>query len=325
MSVKSNPAVQGSGNFAGSSRFLVLLAFAIIYVVWGSTYLAIRYAVETIPPLITAGLRHLSAGSVLFAWAWFRGYRPTRREWFASAVLGFLFFFVGHGSLHWAEQVVPSGLAALLVATEPLWITLLALVLSAKQNLNVANLAGLAIGFVGVILLTTDSATLSQHGSVIGIIVLIVGTIGWSLGMLYSKQSKSLPADSLARAAMSLLMGSWMLLATAGVSGEFRGFHWAAVTGKSIFGLLYLIVFGSIIAFTAYMWLLERCSPTLIATHTYVNPVVAVLLGWALANETLTGRMLFAAVLVVASVIFVSLGHSERRERVAGELDEEAA
>ncbi len=312
-------------NRIGDSRVLVLLAFAVIYIVWGSTYLAIRYAVETIPPLITAGFRHLTAGSVLFAWAWFRGFRPTRREWIASVGLAFLFFLVSHGSLHWAEQVVPSGLAALLVATEPLFLTLIALVLSAKQNLNLPNIASLAIGFIGVILLTADSATLGNHRILIGVFVLIVSTISWSLGMLYSKQSKSLPADSLPRAAMSMLLGSWMLLAAAGLSGEFRGFHWSAVSDKSIFGLLYLIIFGSMIAFTAYMWLLERCSPTLVATHTYVNPVVAVFLGWALADETVTGRTLIAAALVVASVISVSFGHKEERERITGRLDEEAA
>ncbi|MDT8070068.1 MAG: EamA family transporter [Terriglobia bacterium] len=322
MSVISNSAARSR---AGDSRFLVLLAFATIYLVWGSTYLAIRYAVETIPPLITAGLRHLTAGSVLFAWAWFRGFRPTRREWLSTIVLAFLFFLIGHGSLHWAEQVVPSGLAALLVATEPLFLTLFALMLSARQNLNLPNIAGLAIGFIGVILLTTDSSALGQHRSLIGVAVLIAGTIAWSIGMLYSKQSKSLPADSLARAAMSMLLGSWMLLAAAGFSGEFRGFHWSTVSGKSFFGLLYLIVFGSMIAFTAYMWLLERSSPTLVATHTYVNPVVAVFLGWALAGETMTGRTLIASALVVASVICVSFGHSEERQRITGKLDEEAA
>jgi len=314
-----------SSSHAGDSRFLVLLAFATIYIVWGSTYLAIRYAVETIPPLITAGLRHLSAGSVLFAWAWFHGFRPTRREWLSSIGLAFLFFLVSHGSLHWAEQVVPSGVAALLVATEPLFLTLIALMLSARQTLNLPNIAGLAIGFIGVILLTADSAALGQHHSVIGIAVLILGTISWAVGMLYSKHSKSLPADSLARAAMAMLLGSWMLLAAAAFSGEFRAFHWSAVSAKSIFGLLYLIVFGSMIAFTAYMWLLERCSPTLVATHTYVNPVVAVFLGWALANETITSRTLIAAALVIAAVISVSFGHSEERARIAGRLDEEAA
>ncbi len=325
MSVTSTPVTTGPGDAARTPRFLLLLAFVVIYVVWGSTYLAIRYAVETIPPLITAGVRHLTAGTILFAWVWSRGYRPTRREWLSSTVLATLFFLISHGSLHWAEQVVPSGLAALLVATEPLMIALLALGISYKQNLNFATVSGLVIGFSGVVLLTTDRTTLAQSGSLAGIFAIILGTISWSFGMLYSKKSASLPSDSLARAAMAMMIGSWMLLATAGVSGEFRGFHWAAVSGKSIFGLLYLIVFGSIVAFSAYMWLLERCSPTLIATHTYVNPVVAVILGWSLANETMTGRTLLAAALVVLSVICVSLGHSEERAHIGDQLDEEAA
>jgi drug/metabolite transporter (DMT)-like permease len=310
---------------ARSTRVLLLASFAIIYIVWGSTYLAIRYAVETIPPLITAGIRHLTAGSVLFAWAWTHGYRPTKKDWYGSAILGFLFFFISHGSLHWAEQVVPSGLAALLVATEPLWITLIALLLSRKQNLNFANVTGLVVGFAGVLLLTTDHQLSGQSASLIGAIAIVIGTITWAIGMLYSQSSTSLPSNSVARAGMSLLMGSWMLLATAGLTGEFHGFHWANVSTKSLLGLLYLITFGSIVAYTAYMWLLDRCSPTLIATHTYVNPIVAVFLGWLLAGEVITGRTIIAAALVIISVIFVSLGHAEKSQPVCEELDEEAA
>jgi drug/metabolite transporter (DMT)-like permease len=307
------------------TRLLLLVSFAIIYLVWGSTYLAIRYAVETIPPLITAGIRHLTAGSVLFAWAWSRGFRPTRRDWYGSAVLGFLFFFISHGSLHWAEQVVPSGLAALLVATEPLWITLIGLLLSRKQNLNLLNVTGLIVGFAGVLLLTTDHQLSGQSASLIGAIAIVVGTVSWAIGMLYSQSSKSLPSNSVARAGMSLLIGSFMLLATAGISGEFQGFQWANVSNKSLLGLIYLITFGSIVAYTAYMWLLDRCSPTLIATHTYVNPIVAVFLGWLLAGEVITRRTIVAAALVIVSVICVSFGHAEEHQKPCEQLDEEAA
>jgi drug/metabolite transporter (DMT)-like permease len=310
---------------ARSTRLLLLASFAIIYIVWGSTYLAIRYAVETIPPLITAGIRHLTAGSVLFAYAWMRGFRPTRRDWYGSAILGFLFFFISHGSLHWAEQVVPSGLAALLVATEPLWITMIGLLLSRKQNLNLPNVTGLVVGFAGVLLLTTDHQLSGQSAPLIGAIAIVIGTITWAIGMLYSQSSTSLPSNSVARAGMSLLMGSWMLLATAGLTGEFHGFHWDNVSTKSLLGLIYLITFGSIVAYTAYMWLLDRCSPTLIATHTYVNPIVAVFLGWLLAGEVITSRTIIAAALVIVSVICVSFGHAEKSEPVCEELDEEAA
>ncbi len=322
MSVSNNP---GFGQPERSSRFLLLLAFATVYIVWGSTFLAIRFTVETIPPLLAAGLRHLIAGSTLFAWMWSRGFRPTRRDWYGSAILAVFFFLIGHGSLHWAEQVVPSGLAALLVAAEPLWITLLSFATSYKQTLNLANISGLVIGFLGVLLLTTDKTLAGHSASLIGIVVLVLGTIAWSFGMLYSKRSTSLPSNALASAAMSLLIGSWMLLCAAEVSGELRGFHWSAVSGRSVFGLFYLAIFGSIVTYSAYMWLLQRCTPTLIATHTYVNPVIAVFLGWAFAGETVTGRMLLAAALVIVSVVCVSVGHSEARERVAGELDGEAA
>jgi drug/metabolite transporter (DMT)-like permease len=321
MSVIHNPGQQHNR----AEKILILASFAAIYVFWGSTFLAIRFAVQTIPPLITAALRHLVAGSVLFAWAWSRGFRPTRRDWYGSAVLGVFFFLIGHGTLHWAEQVVPSSLAALLVATEPLWITLLSFATSYKQTLNAANVSGLVLGFVGVLVLTTDNTLLSHSASLVGIIVLVLGTISWCVGMIYSKRSRSLPSNPLARSAMAMMIGSWMLLAAAGITGEFNGFHWSAVSTSSFIGLLYLVIFGSLITFTAYTWLLQRCSPALIATHTYVNPVIAVFLGWAVAHENLTGRMLVAAVLVIVSVIFVSVGHSEERERVPGELDEEAA
>jgi drug/metabolite transporter (DMT)-like permease len=310
MPVTVQPALSQSKT--RSTRLLLLASFAIIYVVWGSTYLAIRYAVETIPPLVTAGVRHLTAGSVLFAWAWMRGFRPTKKEWFGSAILGFLFFFIGHGSLHWAEQVVPSGPAALLVATEPLWLTVLALLLSKKQNLTLPSVTGLVIGFVGVLLLTTDRQLSGQSGSLLGIVAIIIGTIVWAMGMFYSQSSTSLPSNSVARAGMSLLIGSWFLLITAGVTGEFRGFHWANVSSKSLFGLLYLIVFGSIIAFTTYTWLLDHCSATLVSTHTYANPIVAVLLGWALAGETVNARVLLAGLITLVAVFLISRGTSSK-------------
>lgn len=317
-------AVTRKSGFAGDSRLLVFLSFASIYVIWGSTYLAIRYAVETIPPLITAGMRHLSAGAVLMAWALARGYRPTRRELKSSFVLGVLFFFIGHGTLHWAEQIVPSGLAALLVATEAMWVALLG-ALFFRQRLNIPNIAGLVLGFGGITLLTLGQGGSGQTASLLGIIVTLVGTVSWSVGMLYSTKA-TLPSDPVARAAMPLLVGAVLLLTTAGITGEFRGFHVANVTARSAYGLLFLIVFGSIVAFTAYTWLLERISPNVIVTHTYVNPVVAVWLGWAWAGEPMSPRTTIAAILVVLAVILMSLNTSEQGARNAQrEESEEAA
>ena len=285
-------------------RVLLLISFAAIYLIWGSTYLAIRFAVESIPPLVVAGVRHLTAGSVLLVWALARGYRPTWREVRSCLVLGALFFLIGHGTLHWAETRVASGLSALLVASEPMWVAVLGLFISHETKFTPMNVTGLIVGFVGVALLSTDKAALG--GSFVGAIVILVGTLAWSLGMLYSGNA-TMPRDSIARAALPVFFGGIMLLIAATVSGEFHGLTSASFTLKATAGLLYLIVFGSIVAFTAYTWLLERTSPVFLATHTYVNPIVAVLLGWMLAGETVNGRVALAGALVVGSVVLVSL------------------
>jgi drug/metabolite transporter (DMT)-like permease len=283
----------------------VALAFVAIYLVWGSTYLAIRYAVETIPPLVTAGIRHTIAGGILLAWACLRGYRPRREHWVAGLVLGALFFLIGHGSLHWAEQHVASGLAALLIATEPMFILVLAWA-TGQQRISRISALGLAVGIVGVAILT--GAEVSSHdASLIGLLAVLAGSVSWAAGVVVSPKLK-LPTDALARTAVPLVCGAAMLLATAGITGEFRGLHWSAISLKSIFGLGYLIVFGSIVAFTAYTWLLQRCPPTLVATHTYANPVVAVLLGWLLASEPLTSRVVIASVAILGAIVLIRRG-----------------
>jgi drug/metabolite transporter (DMT)-like permease len=281
------------------------LAFAAIYLVWGSTYLAIRYAVETIPPLVAAGIRHTIAGGVLLAWACARGYRPRREHWIAGIVLGALFFFVGHGTLHWAEQHVASGLAALLIATEPMFILVLAW-LRGQQRISRISALGLAFGVVGVAILTGAEVS-AKNASLIGLLAVLLGSLSWSAGVVISPQLK-LPTDALARTAVPLVCGAVMLLATAGITGEFHGLHWSAISLKSIFGLGYLIVFGSIVAFTAYTWLLQRVPPAVVATHTYANPVVAVLLGWLLASEPLTARVAIASVAILGAIMLIRQG-----------------
>jgi drug/metabolite transporter (DMT)-like permease len=289
------------------------LAFAAIYLVWGSTYLAIRYAVETIPPLVAAGIRHTIAGGVLLAWACVRGYRPRREHWIAGIVLGALFFFVGHGTLHWAEQHVASGLAALLIATEPMFILVLAW-LSRQQRISRISALGLAFGVAGVAILTGAEVSAKNAGW-IGLLAVLLGSLSWSAGVVISPRLK-LPTDALARTAVPLVCGAVMLLATAGITGEFRGLHWSAISLKSIFGLGYLIVFGSIVAFTAYTWLLQRCPPAVVATHTYANPVVAVLLGWLLASEPLTPRVAIASVAILGAIMLIRRGERKPEKPV---------
>ena len=263
-----------------------MLAFFAIYVVWGSTYLAIRYAVETIPPLIVAGLRHIIAGVFLLSWAYARGYRPTWREWRASVVLGFLYFVLGHGSLHWAETVVPSGWAALLIASEPIWIAVMAALVTHGERLTGKTVMGLLLGIAGVGLLVGEVTLAGQHTMVIGSLAILLGTLAWSAGVMYSLKAP-LPRNALARAGMPEIVGSLILLSLAGVTGEYSKFHLATVTPRSWLSLLYLITFGSIITFTAYTWLLDHVSPTLVSTHTYVNPVIAVFMGWLWAGEVI--------------------------------------
>jgi drug/metabolite transporter (DMT)-like permease len=288
-------------------RIAVILAFVSIYMIWGSTYLAIRWAVETIPPLYTAGFRHLTAGSVLLAWCLLRGQRPTAAQIRASVVIGFFFFLIGHGSLHWAETRVPSGLAALLIATEPIWVFVLSCAAERRWRMNALLVSGVIVGLGGVALLMGRDILAAGSGMFWGAAAILVGAFSWSAGIIYSRRSQ-LSGNPILLSALSLLSGSVMLLSAGTILGEAHGFSFHSVSGKSWFGLAYLIVLGSVVAFTAYNWLLEHYSPTLVATHTYVNPIVAVLLGWWLAAEPLTGNLIISTLMVVLAVVFVDRG-----------------
>src|SRR5215472_3608097 len=280
-----------AGKAGSASRVRVVLCFAAIYLVWGSTYLAIRYAVETIPPLVTAGLRHLTAGSVLRA----------------CVVIGFFFFLLGHGSLHWAELYVPSGTASLLIAIEPIIVFLMSSAATRVWKLNGLLLSGILFGLVGVGILVQGTNLQAGGRGAYGPFAVLFGAVAWSYGIIYSRRSK-LSGSPLLLSALSLLAGAVMLLTTGAVTGEMREFSVSRVTPKSWLALGYLIVFGSVVAFTAYNWLLEHYSPTLVATHTYVNPVVAVFLGWLLAGEVITLKVGMAAALVVGAVVLVDRG-----------------
>lgn len=292
------------------SRIWMALAFFAIYVIWGTTYLAIRYAVLSIPPLVTAGVRHSCAGVILLAIAWSRGFRPRREQFAAGAVLGALFFLVGHGTLHWAEQYVSSGLAALLVATEPLWILLIGAAMG-QQKINLLNGAGLVMGLAGVAILTSREFT-TRTSLTWAIIAVLVGAASWAVGVCISPRLR-LPHDLVGRAAVPLVCGAPMLLIAAAFSGEFSSVHWSAVSTKSLLGLAYLIIFGSVMAFTAYSWLLQHCSATVVATHTFVNPLVAVLIGWFWAAEPLNVRVVVATAIILGAIILIQRGdrHAE--------------
>jgi drug/metabolite transporter (DMT)-like permease len=283
----------------------LMLAFASIYLLWGSTYLAIRYAVATIPPLATAGMRDATAGVILLAVAWIRGFRPRREHWQAGLVVGALFFVVGHSGLNWAEQYVSSGSSALLITTEPIFILVLGWLLG-QQRITLWSALGLGLGAMGVALLTGAEFSIGGK-SLLGFAAVLLSALGWAAGVVVSPRLR-LPSDALARTAIPLVCGGTMLMIAAGTAGEFARMQWSSISVASLLGLGYLIIFGSVVAFTAYTWLLQQCSPTLVATHTYANPVVAVLLGWLLASEPLTTRVVFALIAVLGAVVLIRRG-----------------
>jgi drug/metabolite transporter (DMT)-like permease len=296
----------------GLDTVKLALAFFAIYFIWGSTYLAVHYVVETVPPLLAAATRHTVAGSLLFGWAMLRGFRPTRANWSAGLVVGALFFLIGHGLLHWAQKYVASGLAAVLIATEPMFILVLSWSMG-QQQISRLSAGGLVAGVLGVALLAGVRLSVDDS-SFLAILAVLASSLAWSLGVVISPKVE-LPADPLGRTAIPLVCGAALLLIAAGIAGEFHEIELTAVTWKSLLGLTYLIVFGSIIAFTSYTWLLQRCPPALVATHTYANPLVAILLGWLFASEPLTLRVVLGSAVILAAIVLVRRGERSAASR----------
>jgi drug/metabolite transporter (DMT)-like permease len=298
------------------SRTQIVMGFAAIYLIWGSTYLGIRYAVETIPPLLMMGVRHLSAGSLVYLWARRRGTpAPSPRQWGYALIAGALLFLGGHGSLAWAEQKVPSGLAALLCATLPLWTVLLGRLRGSERKLDARAWIGLVLGFVGVVVLIGPGAL--RQGGTLDLLAtggVLLSAFMWSVGTIYS-HGVSMPKSTVLSAAMQMMTGGAWLLLSGVAAGETAHLHMASLTAKSILALAYLTVFGSIVAFTAFTWLLTVSSPSRVSTYAYVNPVVAVFIGWAVAGEAIGTHTIAATVIILASVALVTT----RRKQPAAE------
>ena len=300
------------------SIVLLIIAFAAVYILWGSTYLAIKYVIETLPAFISTGTRFLVAGATLFTVGRFsKDYeKPTLKQWRASIVVGTLLFLGGTGGVVIAEHNITSGLAALLVATEPFWIVLLSWLWlkGARPNWRVA--LGLLIGFLGVYLLIGGNSSASAGNGtnqLLGMILVIAGAFSWATGSIYGVRAAT-PKSPILAAGMQMLAGGSALLLAGTLMGEWAGFEIAAVSRHSWFGLAYLLVFGSLIAFTAYSWLLKNAHPPMVATYAYVNPVIAVMLGWAIAGESFTGRMLIGASVIVGSVVLITSQNSVKIE-----------
>jgi len=298
----------------------VLLAFAMIYFVWGSTYLAIRVGVRVVPPFLLAGIRFLIAGVVLFVWMRFKGTAsPTLREWGGVTAMGLLIFVFDYGLVFWAEKRVPSGIAAVMMATIPVFMSLAEIVVLRTQRLTARLGIALLVGLAGVAILVGHAMSFGEDPiDTAGGCALIVGAISWSVASIISRKLP-LPADKVMSSGAQMLAGGVLLTLTAASLGEFRGFHVQAVSRGAWFALAYLIGAGSIVAYTAYVWLLHHESPTKVATYAYVNPVVAVVIGYLLGGETIGPRTIVGTFLILVSIVVITT--MPRKVRVASRMD----
>jgi drug/metabolite transporter (DMT)-like permease len=301
-----------SSNFqteASRTRIITIAAFAAVYILWGSTYLAIAFSIETLPPFLMAGVRFATAGAILYVWSRVRGApRPTLLHLRSATITGALMFLAGNGVLGWAEQYVPSGLAALLIASVPLWIVVLSALGSRQRPTRMVS-AGILLGLTGIILLVGPenlggSAAGTDRMLLIGLVTLLFAALSWSLGTLYSRRSPR-PTSQVMASGLDMLAGGLLLTIFAALKGEWAQFNSAAVSVQSWLALAYLIVFGSLIGYSAYMWLVKETTPTKASSSFYVNPVVAVFLGWLVAGEALTPRTVIAASIIVAGVFLI--------------------
>lgn len=284
------------------------IALISLYIVWGSTYLAIRFAVETIPPFFHASLRFLISGAILFIWRRAAGdAKPTRGNWKSTAIVGTLLLLGGNGLVALAEKTVPSGIAALMVSTSPFWLVLFESLRTNGVKPTWLSILGLIIGFGGVFLLIgpAEITGSKQAFDSFGIILLLCAPFLWSLGSIYARGA-DLPKSTLMSTGMQMLTGSVSLFIVSVVTGELNGFSFGQVSMRSWEGLIYLITFGSLVGFVAYGWLLHNAPVSLFSTYAFVNPVVAVFLGWLFANEELNGRIAVASAIIIGSVILIN-------------------
>jgi drug/metabolite transporter (DMT)-like permease len=308
-----------------AARWRVVASLGIVYVIWGSTYLAIRFADETLPPILMAATRFLVAGTLLYVWLRARGApRPTRRQWGAALVVGALLLLGGNGGVVWAEQYVASGVVALLVATVPLWMTVFDWLRPGGIRPSMAVVAGLVCGFGGVALLISPTSVAGGGRINLGAaVVVLVAAMCWAAGSLYSRSGK-LPEAALMGTAIEMLAGGGLMLVLGTLLGEWSTLHIQAISARSLLGLAYLVVFGSLIAYSAYIWMLRHTTTAVASTYAYVNPVVAVLLGWLFDGEALSARTLLAAAVIVAGVVIITTFQARARLHARGVPSAEA-
>lgn len=287
-----------------------------VYLVWGSTYLAIRFAVETMPPFLMAAVRFLIAGSLLFVVRRLAGDPiPSRIEIRGAGIVGLFLLLGGNGGVVWAEQTVPSGLAALMVSSSPLWMLLIEAAFPGGRKPSLRAITGIVIGFIGILVLFWPGEGGGLAGvNPLGAGALIFATLAWAFGSIYSRYLR-LPSSPMMGTAVEMMIGGLALLAAGAVTGEFSRLNFADISTSSLLGLAYLIVFGSLVGFTAYTWLLRVAPTSLVSTYAYVNPLVALVLGALIGSETFGPRTLFAAAIILGSVALITSQSSKRAEK----------
>jgi drug/metabolite transporter (DMT)-like permease len=317
--------------FDGRSLFRgkTLAALLAVYLVWGSTYLAIRLAIESLPTFSMAGVRYLIAGALLYAWGRLRGgRRPEAKTLLPIAIIGALLLVGGNGLVVWAEHHIPSGIAALLIATEPFWIAVLVPIVTGGRRPGLRAYAGIAIGLAGVFVLVGGTGAVGGNGGmgedgidIAGALAVVLASFFWALGSLYSTRAK-LPDSPWISTGSQMLAGGAMLLLLGGLNGEWTSFDSSQVTASALWAFAYLVVFGSIVAFTAYAYLLRNARPTVVSTYAFVNPIVAVLLGWWIVDEPISGRVVVAGALILAALAAILYDEPKKE---TGESKREAA
>ncbi|MGI9055381.1 MAG: EamA family transporter [Pyrinomonadaceae bacterium] len=318
---------EAKANFLNRKTVILLAAFAAVYIFWGSTYLAIKYAIETLPPFLMAGGRFVIAGGILFLIARFsKDYeKPKFEHWKTSFIVGTLLLLGGNGGVVFAEKYISSSLAALLVATEPFWIVLLSWLWLKKSHPDLKVVAGIALGFFGVWLLISgqmETAASSDSMQFLASVAIIAAAMSWALGSIYGLRAP-VPKSSILTAGMQMFSGGLVLLFVSLITGEMFRFDIAQVSNASIFGVIYLIIFGSLIGFTAYSWLLKNAQPAMVSTYAYINPVIAVFLGWLIAGESFTSQMLVGATIIVGSVALITSNKKDKPKEPEAEFDED--
>ncbi len=306
-----------------SQKTMLILALLSVYIFWGGTYLGIKITLETMPPFLMAGGRFLIAGTLLYLWARSRGaQKPSRINWRNSAVVGFLLLICGNGGVVWAEQSVDSGIAALLVGTEPIWIVLFAWLAFKGKAPSRGVVWGIIIGFLGIAVLVWDTIGFSAGvSSVPGVILLNFAALAWAFGSLFSRDM-DLPESPVLATGMEMLCGGLMFLLISVLLGEPGGFALSEVSLRSWLAFFYLVFCGSLFAFTSYIWLLRHATPAVASTYAYVNPVVAVLVGWAIGGEKFGLGTILAGGIIIVAIILITGMFSKKEEMVSQEPEQ---